>query len=136
MAPAGAGEQRAQALPPYGHQQVLERCKAREDARELERASDPTLIDAVGPEAVEQLGLEGDLAFVLGDEPCDQVEDRRLARSVGPDEASDASGWNGEGAVVYSDHAPKTFAQVIDLEQAHGVAPARVAGVFAPVSYT
>jgi hypothetical protein len=69
------------------HAHVLEHGHARERPRDLERPGEPEAADGVGREAHDRAAVEADIAAVRGQEPGEQVEDRRLAGAVGADEA-------------------------------------------------
>jgi hypothetical protein len=70
--------------------------------------------------AQQALAVERDLALVGAVEPRDQVEQRRLAGAVGPDQADDLSFGHVQRDVVDRHDAAERLRHVLDREQRHG----------------
>ena len=71
---------------------VVEHRHVGQDAQVLERPADAETGDAVGPHADDGAALETDFSLGRRDEAADQVEQRRLAGAVGPDQADQLVG--------------------------------------------
>ena len=70
--------------------------------------------------AIQQvLPVEADLAGDGAVEPRDQVEHRRLARTVRPDQGEDAPRRDGEGQVVHRGHAPELERHGVESQETH-----------------
>ena len=82
-------------LAPVGrdrHEQALLDGKRREDARDLEGATD-TRVDDLRPRATDQIcAVEGDAARVRPEPAADQIEERALASTVWADDRSERAG--------------------------------------------
>ena len=98
-----------------GHRHVIE------EALVLERAGDAEAGNDVGGEA-------GDLpAPVIEPNPAggrridaaDEVEDRRLAGAVGPDETDDLALVDSQGEIVHGPEAAEVLRQAFSLEKRH-----------------
>src|SRR5207244_4712111 len=87
------------ALEPDGH--VLRHREGGEDAGVLERASQPDGGPAIGAPAGDVGPVQDDASGVEGQDAGDEVEDRRLASAVGPDETQDLVLPEPEGAVAH-----------------------------------
>ena len=74
---------------PVGDEQVLARRHAGEQLDALERSPDAQARPPVGRHAREVLAFERDRAFVRRQDAEQAVEERRLARAVGPDETDE-----------------------------------------------
>src|SRR6266850_6514171 len=101
---------RLRARTPRDDEQVLQRRQLRKDADDLERAADATAGDLPGLEAVDPLAAEAHAAGVEALDPGDAVEERRLARAVGSDQAVDAPGLQRQRDVVDGGHAAEALA--------------------------
>src|SRR5207253_3256899 len=89
-----------------------------EDADDLEGPADPLLRDLPGPEAVHALAAEVHPPLVQALHARDAVEERRLARAVGPDQAVDPGRLEPERNAVHSRDAAEALPETLDLE--HG----------------
>jgi hypothetical protein len=100
-----------------GHgQQVLERRQLREYADHLEGAADAAPGDAVRLEPVDPLAVEQDRTAVQPLQAGNAVEQRGLARAVGPDQAADLAGRNRQRAVVDRRDAAELLGGILDFE--------------------
>src|SRR5207247_7608993 len=81
-------------------------------------SADAAAGDLPGLEAVDPLAAKAHAAGVEALDPGDAVEERRLARAVGADEAVDAPGLERERDVVDGGHAAEALAHALDGE--HG----------------
>ena len=95
---------------------VLEHGQAREQGQVLEGPGDPELGDAVGGHLEELLVLEVDPAAGRLVDPRHDVEERRLAGAVGPDQAADLAPLDGEGELVEGHDAAEADAHVTHVE--------------------
>ncbi len=116
----GARDTRAPCAPPAlrrRQHEVLDHGQVREHARVLEGADQaaPGEPRRVGPP--HDAAVEADLPAVGGQVAGDEVEDRRLARPVRPDQTGDRPRLHGERARVHGDDAPEALARRFDLEQ-------------------
>src|SRR5262249_3776640 len=99
---------------------VLENRHRPEDVDVLERAGDAAPHDRVRRLAQEALAREDDRARVGLVEAGDQVEERRLAGAVRPDQPDDLAGLDVERHVVDGDDAAETPPYVLEREQRQG----------------
>src|SRR5438132_1060996 len=107
-------------------EQVLQRRQLREDADELESAPDAAAGDLPGLEAVDPPAAEAHAAGIEPLDTGDAVEERRLARAVGADEAVDARRFQRQRDVVDGGHAAEALAYPLDREHGrHRYAPGR-----------
>src|SRR5262249_33808794 len=83
----------------------------------LEGAGDAALHDRVRRLAEEALALEADRPRVGLVEARDQVEERRLAGAVRPDQPDDLPGLDIERHVIDGDDAAETSPYVLEREQ-------------------
>jgi hypothetical protein len=93
------------------HGGVLEQLDVLEGARDAERGH-----------RVRRLGgqitpVVGDAAAGGGIDAADQVEDRRLARAVGPDQREHLAAPDFEAHLVDREHAPEAHAQVLGRQE-------------------
>src|SRR5207237_2541394 len=108
-------------------EQVLQRRQLREDADDLEGAPDAAAGDLPGFEAVDPPAAEAHAAGIEPLDTGDAVEERRLARAVGADEAVDAPGLQRQGDVIDGGHATEALAYPLDREHGrHRYAPGRL----------
>jgi hypothetical protein len=70
---------------------VVEHRKPGERLHQLESAADACGADLVRTKALDRLSIEKNLARIRREHPGDHVEDRGLARAVGPDQPVDAA---------------------------------------------
>jgi len=61
--------------------------------------------------------VETDFAAIGSKAPGDQIEQRRLASTVGADDAERLAGRDGDVEIVRGDHRAERFAQAFDLEK-------------------
>src|SRR5258708_6683341 len=101
---------------------ILVDAELAERASDLEGASDAVLGDAVGGHAGDGLALEGDLAGARLEIAGHEVEQRRLPRAIGADDAGDRSRLDGERHVGDRRQAAEVLGQVLDGEDAHDAA--------------
>src|SRR3989442_5383077 len=104
---------------------VVEHAQSREWAHDLERAREPELADRVRLEAQERAPAEADLSRVRRQETGEQIEGRRLAGAVGPDEAEHLALGQREVETGDGVDAAEVFRESARLEQAHAVSGAR-----------
>ena len=109
------------ALPPVVQKRadhhVLDHREGHQRLGDLERASQAALGALVGPQFVDHFALQPDLAGGGFQLPGQQVEQRRLAGSVGPDDADDLARRHIEAHVVDGGQAEEALADVLDLEE-------------------
>src|SRR5438067_225037 len=86
-------------------------------------ARDPAADDAVRRRAQQAAPVEDDLAVVRPVEPRDQVEDRRLAGAVRPDQPDDLALTDVERDVVDGNDPAEAPRQLLDRKQGHGGGP-------------
>src|SRR3989442_457981 len=99
------------------HQEIFERRQLGEDTDHLEGATDALAGDLVGFEPVDRLTVEEHAPLVAPLEAGDAVEERRLARAVGADEAVDAAGLETQRDAVDGQDAAEALAQPPDLQR-------------------
>ena len=99
-----------------GKHQVLAHRKLRKDLQQLERAADAEAVQVRGPHAGDRPAVEAHLAGGRRELAENAVEQRRLAGTVGPDEAEDFAFVHGEGHPVYGADAAEGLPQVADFE--------------------
>ena len=100
-------------------EQVLQHGRLVEQLDVLEGARDAERGDLVRRARQDALALEAYVAFGRVVEPRDQVEDRRLAGPVRPDQREDLALLDGERNLVDRHDAAEAQGDVVDLEQAH-----------------
>src|SRR5262249_51627810 len=98
---------------------VLEHGHRRKEREVLERPRDTALDDPVRRCTQQALAIEDNLSAFRPVEPGHHVEERRLARSVGPDQADDLAARYVEGDAVECDDAAEAARDVPHLEQRH-----------------
>ena len=74
--------------------------------------------DPAAPPGVDGAAVEPDLAGVGGQDPQDDAHRRGLARAVGPDEAEELAGPDGEGHVRQGAHVAVALGHTVDLQHA------------------
>ena len=99
-----------------GHDVLLDR-HVQEQTERLERAGDTAARDPVRVEPDDRLPLEDDLAAVRRVDAGDQVEERRLAGAVRPDDADDLTFVHDEVEAVDAGQAAERLGQARHLEQ-------------------
>jgi hypothetical protein len=114
-----ARERRLAAVHQRTDHHVLGRRHAGEGACHLEGARDADARATLGRQPVHRLVVEPDLARRRRVEAGDAVEQRRLARAVGADQADDLAALHAEGHVVVGHQAAEALGHVADVEQAH-----------------
>src|SRR5215471_1047127 len=100
---------------------VLEHRHVRTELEVLERPRDAEAHDAIRGLAQHVLAVEAHGAAVRPVEPRDDVERRRLAGAVRPDQAGDLSVVDGERQLVEREDSAEAPTDVLDLEQRHDV---------------
>ena len=93
----------------------------------------PAADDLVRRELQQVLAVVEDRAGIRLVESRDDVEGRRLARAVGPDQAEDLTLGDVERDVVEGDDAPEAASEVLDGEQRHEAGILRRGGETSPV---
>src|SRR5881409_2628755 len=107
-------------------EQVLQRRQLGEDADDLEGAADTAARDLPRLETVQALAAKAHAAGVELLDAGDAVEEGRLARPVGADQAVDATGLEGERDVVDGGHATEALPHALHREHGrHRYPPAR-----------
>src|SRR5258706_2798511 len=96
---------------------VVEDGQVAEQANVLECPTDPQPGDAVGRCARHVLAIESDGPARWPEEPGQEVEQRRLARAVRPDDAVDRQRSEIERVVVEGSQAAERLRQAADLEE-------------------
>src|SRR5216117_4564144 len=86
--------------------------------RITEGPADPLLRDLPGPEPVDPLAAEHHAPLVPALHARDAVEERRLARAVGTDQAVDPAGLEPERNAVHGGDAAEALPETVDVE--HG----------------
>jgi hypothetical protein len=104
----------APALRP-GHD-VLERRQPREQPDALERAGDPEARELMRPDVAQRALAPRDVAVVGAHEAADHVEERRLARAVGADDADDLARRDLQGDVVERGQAAEAHRDRVDAQ--------------------
>src|SRR6185503_5312620 len=99
-----------------GEDQVLAHRKLREHLQQLEGAADAEAVELAGPLAVDGAPVDAHLAGRRRELPEDAVEQRRLARAVGPDQAEDFALAHLEGNAVHRADAAERFLEALDFE--------------------
>jgi hypothetical protein len=94
-----------------------------EEAAGLGDEADPAPHDLVGPAAVEGLAAQPDAARERADVAEDRLQQRRLSRSVRPDDADDPPGRHGERDALQDLQPAVAGADVVDLEDHARAAP-------------
>ena len=133
--PGGRGAQEG------AHHHVLPHGHAAEGAELLEGAADAATVDLIGPEARDGLAGEADVAAVGPVEAGDDVEERRLAGAVRPDDPHDLAGGHVEGDRLVGHQAAEALGDGADLQQRRpligsppGVGP-RASAAVRPIGY-
>src|SRR5438067_5097022 len=116
-----AGAPAAARVPADQH--MLEHRHRAEQLDVLEGARDPAADDAVRRRAQQAAPVEDDLAVVRPVEPRDQVEDRRLAGAVRPDQPDDLALTDVERDAVDGNDPAEAPRQLLDRKQGHGGGP-------------
>src|SRR6516165_8521044 len=94
-----------QSAPVHGtHQQVFKHREALEWLRDLIGASDPKFATLMGAGGRYVAIVETDFAAIGSKAPGDQIEQRRLASTVGADDAERLAGRDGDVEIVRGDH--------------------------------
>src|SRR6266849_5647814 len=97
-------------------QEILERRQIGKDPDDLERAADALVKDLMRLEPVDPAPLAADLALVARLDAGDAVEQRGLARAIGPDQAVDAAGLEAERYAIHGGDAAKALEDTVHLE--------------------
>src|SRR2546426_6959998 len=99
-------------------EEVLQRRELGEDADQLEGPPDPLLGDLPGLEPVDAPAAKDHATLVATLHARDAVEERRLARAVGADQAVDPARLEPERDAVHGGDAAEALLEALDLE--HG----------------
>jgi hypothetical protein len=105
--------------------QVLQHRQAREEIRALEGARDPAARDVVRGQPGERSAVEHDAARARRQVAGDEVEDRRLAGAVGPDERAALARRHLERHAVDGAERAEIAGEALDGQQAHARSPMR-----------
>src|SRR5262249_1933177 len=100
-----------------GHAQVVGAGGGRKGRGGREAARHPAARALMGEEAVDRLAVEAHRAGLVHERAADAVDQGRLARAVGTDQADALALGDGEIDAVERDEAAEAFAQTRDLEQ-------------------
>src|SRR5262249_6696736 len=107
-----------QPAPVHGaHQQIFKHREALERLRDLIGASDPEFAAMMRAGGRYVAIVETDFTAIGSKAPGDQIEQRRLASTVGADDAKRLAGRDREIEIVRRDHRAERFAQAFDLEK-------------------
>jgi len=98
---------------------VLEHGHVRRQLQVLERPRDAEAHDPVRRLAQQVFAVVADCAAVRLVQPRDDVERRRLARAVRPDQPCDLALFDAQRELVEREDAAEAPADVVDLEQRH-----------------
>ncbi len=115
-----AGDQPAELLAPLVlgvEQEVLEHRQPRQRSRDLEGPRHAEPGDRVGGAAREAVRAEADVTGIGRQEAAHHVEERRLARAVGPDEAGDAAAGDLQAHAVQRREAAEALLHVADRQE-------------------
>jgi hypothetical protein len=99
------------------HHRVLHHRHGAEQREVLERAADAHRRDPVHRHVGEGLAVEQDPSGAGLIEPRQAVEQRRLARAVGPDQAADLTFSDVEGHAVEGHDAAEPYRDALDGQQ-------------------
>jgi hypothetical protein len=118
--PRQAQERRSEARvlvqPAPGHH-VLERAHVEEDLQVLERAADARGREPVRRQPRELSILEEHAALAWQVDAGEQVQERRLARAIGPDDGVHHAGRELEAHVLHGVHAAEAPSEVFGAQQ-------------------
>jgi hypothetical protein len=114
--PPGAGERLAPA-PEGAGDDVVEHGHPGKRLDDLKRPRQPEGVDPRGAPAGDRLTREADLTAVRHEEPGNDRKQRRLARSVGPDDAHDLAGRDAQRDTVEGGEAAEALGHPAKLEQ-------------------
>jgi hypothetical protein len=104
-------------LPVAVEQQVLVYAQARKTARDLEGAHQADAGDAIGSPAGDVVPREDDPTRMRRHDPGNAIEERRLARPVGPDQPRDPVRVDAQVHPFEGVHAAKAARQLVDFEE-------------------
>ncbi len=96
---------------------VLKYREAREDVGALEGATHAETAEIVGRDTGDLPVLEADAARVGPEVTGDEVEERGLARAVGPDDGADRAARNAEADSAHGLEAVEALAEIADVKQ-------------------
>src|SRR3990170_363249 len=115
-----AGEEPRPAVDMPADHDVLQDRHLGEEPDMLERARHPESSDLEGLQALDRRPVEQDPAAVGRQDPGDQVEERRLARAVRPDQRLDRPARDVEGTPSHGLEAAEALADIQDRKEGHG----------------
>jgi len=126
---AGEPERRLQESVPRArvraHHDVLERGHAAKQSHRLERDRDAEPGPFVGWQTIDPPPLEEHPAGIRAQPAADQVEERRLAGAVGPDDGVETPTLDPQRDVVDRDHAAEAAGQRVGFQHVSDCGPAR-----------
>src|SRR6185437_8876083 len=96
---------------------VLGDAEAAERPRQLEAPRHAEAGALMRREAVHRPAIEADAAAVVAQRAAQAVDQRALARAVGPDEADALAGADGKPDPIERGEAAEMFAEILDLEE-------------------
>ena len=114
------------------HHQVVEDAHASEQLELLERAAHTEARARRRPHGCDVSPVEHDAPTRGRDEPADRVEDRRLARAVGTDQADETAFGNLNRRVVHGRKAAEADRHPLREQRAHSWPPATGTGSAPP----
>src|SRR6185295_13981243 len=103
-----------------GHQQVLEHRHAVERPRDLEAARDAFSGAPVGGKTRDFLALELDRAAVVAQRSRNAVDQRGLARAVGPDQAKALARGDGDAHLRQRGEAAEVLGHALHFQERRG----------------
>ncbi len=103
----------------HRHAQIVGHRQGRERARQLEAARHAAAGALVREHAVDRLAVEPHAAGLVVERPADAIDQGRLARSVGSDQADTLAGIDGEIDAVEGNESAEALAHTLHLEQRH-----------------
>src|SRR5712692_5672981 len=101
------------------HAHVRQDRQVRERADDLEGTRQAEQADGMGLEPDDAAPAEADLAGIGAEEARDEIEDRRLAGPIRPDQTQDLTGGHLQRQTVHGLQAAESLGHRAELEQAH-----------------
>src|SRR6185369_11302967 len=118
--PHGVEQEAAAHLENAPRHDVVEHAHAAEQGDVLERAGDPERGDVGRPQVRAVAAVEPDVSLVGMVEAADAVEQRGLARAVGPDDGGDLTARDREADTVEGQERTEPDTDAVDLQQRSG----------------
>src|SRR5678815_386427 len=97
---------------------VVERAERRKRRRDLKGPAHPAPPDRIRRQARQPLALPAHLTGIGPELTGEHIEERRLPRSIGPDEGADLALGKDQAHVVHRAHAAEGLGQPLDREHA------------------